>query len=79
MLSLLNEHESTTNLPIGVKTMAASASAGAFRIFLMPIDAAKTIMQAGILVVVVLDFWEEAQPFLLPRLRRNNSWCPPTL
>ncbi|GAB4818210.1 hypothetical protein N2152v2_005256 [Parachlorella kessleri] len=45
MLSLLDEHENTAHLPIGVKTMAASASAGAFRIFLMPVDAMKTIMQ----------------------------------
>ena len=47
VLSILNEHESTSHLPIGVKTMAASASAGAFRIFLMPVDAVKTIMQVG--------------------------------
>ena len=38
--------ESTRNLPVALKTMAASASAGLFRIFLMPVDAAKTIMQA---------------------------------
>lgn len=45
MLALLDSSESTQNLPVGVKTLAASASAGAFRIFLMPIDAMKTIMQ----------------------------------
>eukprot|EP00887_Chlorella_sp_A99_P003691 scaffold7.g3691.t1 len=46
MLALLDGHDSTKNLPVAVKTVAASASAGAFRIFLMPVDAAKTIMQA---------------------------------
>jgi hypothetical protein len=30
---------------MGVKTLAASAAAGLFRIFLMPVDATKTIMQ----------------------------------
>jgi hypothetical protein len=45
VLALLDDHESTVNLPIGVKTLAASAAAGAFRIFLMPVDAMKTIMQ----------------------------------
>jgi len=45
MLALLDSHESTQHLPVAVKTLAASASAGAFRIFLMPVDAMKTIMQ----------------------------------
>jgi hypothetical protein len=33
--------EATQNLPVGVKTVAASASAGLFRIFLMPVDTVK--------------------------------------
>lgn len=45
VLTLLNESESTRNLPIPVKTACASAAAGAFRIFLMPVDALKTNMQ----------------------------------
>ena len=45
ILALLDSHENTVDLPIGVKTLAASAAAGAFRIFLMPVDAMKTIMQ----------------------------------
>ena len=45
MLSLLNQQESTEKLPIAVKTGAASLTAGAFRIFLMPIDTLKTILQ----------------------------------
>lgn len=44
-LSLLNGLESTKELPVGVKTMGASACAGGFRIFLMPVDALKTSMQ----------------------------------
>jgi hypothetical protein len=34
-------------LPPAAKTIAASVGAGLFRIFLMPVDAAKTIMQVG--------------------------------
>ena len=45
MLSLLNQHESTEKLPVAVKTGAASLTAGAFRIFLMPVDTLKTILQ----------------------------------
>jgi hypothetical protein len=42
MLALL---EDVDVLPVGVKTFAASAAAALFRIFLMPVDALKTIMQ----------------------------------
>lgn len=45
LMALLDSYDSTRGLPVGVKTMAASASAAAFRIFLMPVDALKTIMQ----------------------------------
>ena len=45
VLSLLENSASTRDLPVAVKTLAASMSAGAFRIFLMPVDAMKTIMQ----------------------------------
>ncbi len=45
VLALLESYEQTATLPVGVKTLAASAAAGAFRICLMPIDALKTIMQ----------------------------------
>ena len=46
-LSLLDSYDSLKNLPIGLKTVAASFSAGAFRIFLMPVDACKTTMQVS--------------------------------
>lgn len=45
VLALMDSHESTRALPVGVKTLAASFSAGMFRILLMPVDALKTIMQ----------------------------------
>ncbi|KAG2484091.1 hypothetical protein HYH03_017110 [Edaphochlamys debaryana] len=44
-LALLDSYESSRTLPSGVKTLAASAAAGAFRILLMPVDTVKTIMQ----------------------------------
>ena len=45
MLSLLDSFDSTRNMPIGIKTIAASLSAATFRIFLMPIDTVKTTLQ----------------------------------
>lgn len=44
-LAVLDSYPSTRELPVFVKTVFASFSAGAFRIVLMPVDAAKTIMQ----------------------------------
>ena len=45
MLALLESFDSTRNLPTGLKTMSASAVAASFRLFLMPIDTVKTIVQ----------------------------------
>jgi hypothetical protein len=45
VLTLMNSLESTKDLNVGFKTVAASASAAIFRIFLMPIDTVKTTMQ----------------------------------
>ncbi len=44
-MSLLNAYDSTRNIPIAMKTMFASIIAAMFRIFLMPIDTCKTILQ----------------------------------
>lgn len=44
-LALLNDFESTKNLNVGIKTLVASVCAGIFRVFLMPVDTVKTIMQ----------------------------------
>lgn len=41
MLALLED----VDMPVALKTMAASGAAASFRIFLMPVDAMKTIMQ----------------------------------
>jgi len=45
MLSLLNQSEAARELPVLVKTGAASVAAGLFRIVLMPVDTFKTILQ----------------------------------
>ncbi|GAX26755.1 hypothetical protein FisN_2Hh295 [Fistulifera solaris] len=45
VLTALNGLESTKDLNVGVKTMAASGAAALFRIFLMPVDTVKTTMQ----------------------------------
>eukprot|EP00730_Choanoeca_flexa_P019343 TRINITY_DN9442_c0_g1_i1.p1 TRINITY_DN9442_c0_g1~~TRINITY_DN9442_c0_g1_i1.p1 ORF type:complete len:299 (+),score=56.50 TRINITY_DN9442_c0_g1_i1:66-962(+) len=44
-LALLDSYDSTRELPVAVKTVAASGSAALWRVFLMPIDTTKTIMQ----------------------------------
>lgn len=43
-LALLDAYEFTENLPVGVKTVAASVGAALFRIILMPVDTFKTTM-----------------------------------
>ena len=43
VLTALDSMEQTRDLPIGVKTVAASMSAALFRIFLMPIDTTKYV------------------------------------
>jgi len=45
VLTLLNSHPDTKGLPTMVKTVGASVAAASWRIFLMPIDASKTILQ----------------------------------
>ncbi len=55
-LSLLDSYEATKGLNVGIKTLAASFSAGLFRIFLMPIDACKTILQARTFVLKITHF-----------------------
>lgn len=44
MLAMLDAFESTRELHVSVKTIAASVSAGLFRILLMPVDTFKTTM-----------------------------------
>jgi len=45
MLTVMDNMEQTRDLPIFVKTGSASVAAGLFRIFLMPVDTVKSIMQ----------------------------------
>ncbi|VVU94848.1 Mitochondrial carrier protein [seawater metagenome] len=45
MNTYLNSNPNTKDLPIAAKTLMASMTAGIWRIFLMPIDTTKTIMQ----------------------------------
>lgn len=45
VLTLMDNLDSTRDLNVGFKTVAASASAALFRIFLMPVDTVKTTMQ----------------------------------
>lgn len=45
ILALLDSLASTSALPLPLKTAAGSAAAGAWRIFLMPVDTSKTAMQ----------------------------------
>jgi len=45
MMALWDSFPQTEKLPAAVKTVAASAAAAGFRVFLMPIDACKTILQ----------------------------------
>lgn len=45
MMALWDSYDVTRNMNTAFKTAGASVAAGAFRVFLMPIDAVKTIMQ----------------------------------
>ncbi|CAM9671885.1 unnamed protein product [Ectocarpus sp. 12 AP-2014] len=45
VLALMESYDSTKNLPVGAKTLCASVAAALWRIFLMPVDTTKTIMQ----------------------------------
>lgn len=44
VLAAMDAFEPTANLPVAVKTIAASVGAGLFRILLMPVDTFKTTM-----------------------------------
>jgi hypothetical protein len=45
IITLLDSYDETKELPVAIKTLAASGAAATFRIALMPIDACKTTMQ----------------------------------
>jgi len=47
VITLLDSHSSTKNLPVFLKTLCASFTAGLWRIFLMPVDTLKTTLQVN--------------------------------
>jgi len=55
ILTLMDSYDETRNLPVFIKTAAASTTSALWRIFLMPIDTLKTTMQvegkAGVAVL----------------------------
>ena len=54
VLTLLNNLDATKDVNVGFKTVAASASAAIFRIFLMPIDTVK-VRLCHIMHIVLYD------------------------
>jgi hypothetical protein len=65
ILTLMDSYETSKALPVGVKTVAASAAAATFRIFLMPVDTVKTTMQVTGKFSSVVDKVKVAGPFAL--------------
>ena len=47
VITLLDSYSSTKNLPVFIKTLCASFTAGLWRIFLMPVDTLKTTLQVN--------------------------------
>ena len=45
IITLLDSHDKTKDLPVSIKTFAASGTAALWRICIMPIDTCKTILQ----------------------------------
>lgn len=65
VMTLMDNLESTRDLNVGVKTVAASASAAIFRIFLMPVDTVKTTMQVTGKFSAVVDKVKVSGPMAL--------------
>jgi len=65
VLTAMNSMESTKDLHIGIKTVAASASAALFRIVIMPIDTVKTTMQVTGKFSAVVDKIKVGGPLTL--------------
>ena len=65
MMTLMDSYESTKGLPVGIKTVSASAAAACFRIFLMPIDTVKTTMQVTGKFSAVVDKIKVGGPLTL--------------
>jgi len=65
VLTAMNTMHTTRDLPVGVKTVAASTAAALFRIFLMPIDTVKTTMQVTGKFSAVVDKMKVGGPLIL--------------
>lgn len=65
VLTLLDNLDATKDMNVGLKTVAASASAACFRIFLMPVDTVKTTMQVTGKFSAVADKVRVAGPLSL--------------
>lgn len=65
MMTVMDSYDSTRDLPVGIKTISASAAAACFRIFLMPIDTVKTTMQVTGRFGAVLDKIKVGGPMVL--------------
>jgi len=63
VLAFLDNHDKTKDLPIPIKTFFASSMAAFFRIFLMPVDTIKTMMQVE---------GQKGWPNLYTKIQRNG-------
>jgi hypothetical protein len=69
IITLLDSYDETKELPVAIKTLAASGAAATFRIALMPIDACKTTMQVeGSIAPLIAKFRANG-----PRVLFNGS------
>jgi hypothetical protein len=57
ILTLMDNLPATQNLNVSVKTVAASAAAALFRIFLMPVDTVKVRTKQNRTIIVVVIIW----------------------
>jgi hypothetical protein len=69
MLAVLED----VDMPAAAKTVAASLAAGAFRIFLMPVDALKTIMQVHGRLGCALCWWSGAAAATMNKINCSLS------
>jgi hypothetical protein len=57
ILTLMDNLPATQNLNVSVKTVAASAAAALFRIFLMPVDTVKVRTKQNRTIILVVIIW----------------------
>jgi hypothetical protein len=74
ILTLLDNLDATRDVNVGVKTIAASAAAAIFRIFLMPVDTVKVSNEA-----IIIDGLGTISMVLLSRIVPTASLTHPFL